>query len=204
MAIRLIPEETPSRLFCCSKWWGNPDMPPKMGYPMIDGYPLTFLCQIDCEDIASFDKDGLLPHTGMLYFFAAIDEYLGYEVPHEHSGFGKWPKNAVAVKYVPEINMETFDSFIMVDDEDNELSEPALRLRFEECADNADGLKLLGLPFFEDVRQQNGDCISLLQLDGDEALGLCFSDSGTLNILIRKQGLKAAEWKQAFGFLHSL
>ena len=39
-------------------------------------YPLTFICQIDCEDIAPFDKEGLLPHEGMLYFFAAIDEFI--------------------------------------------------------------------------------------------------------------------------------
>lgn len=42
-------------------------------------YPLTFICQIDCEDIAPFDKEGLLPHEGMLYFFAAIDEFIGYD-----------------------------------------------------------------------------------------------------------------------------
>ena len=68
---------TESNLFCCSKWWGNPDLPPQAEYPMMkiteeDGteseYPLTFICQIDCEDIAPFDREGLLPHEGMLYF----------------------------------------------------------------------------------------------------------------------------------------
>ena len=57
-------------------------------------YPLTFICQIDCEDIAPFDKEGLLPHEGMLYFFAAIDEFIGYDSP-EHFPLGRWPKKAV-------------------------------------------------------------------------------------------------------------
>ena len=65
MAISLKPRKTESNLFCCSKWWGNPDLPPQAEYPMMkiteeDGtegeYPLTFICQIDCEDIAPFDK----------------------------------------------------------------------------------------------------------------------------------------------------
>ena len=50
-------------------------MPENMQYPTMevteDGetfdYPLTFVCQINCEDIAPFDKEGKLPHEGMLY-----------------------------------------------------------------------------------------------------------------------------------------
>ena len=33
MAIRLTPKATDSQLFCCSKWWGNPDLPPGMEFP---------------------------------------------------------------------------------------------------------------------------------------------------------------------------
>ena len=91
MAIRLKLEKTDRVLFCGSKWWGDPDMPEGMTYPTVqvteDGetydYPLTFICQINCEDIAPFDKEGKFPHEGMLYFFAALDKwnlsaYLGY------------------------------------------------------------------------------------------------------------------------------
>ena len=31
--------------------------------------PLTFLLQIDCKDLIEFDKDNLLPHSGILSFF---------------------------------------------------------------------------------------------------------------------------------------
>lgn len=151
MAISLKPRKTESNLFCCSKWWGNPDLPPQAEYPMMkiteeDGtegeYPLTFICQIDCEDIAPFDKEGLLPHEGMLYFFAAIDEFIGYDSP-EHFPLGRWPKKAVKVKYAKQINMETFNSCILVDDDDQELAEPAMAIDFAECEDDADGFKIL-------------------------------------------------------------
>ncbi len=211
MAIRIKTFKTDSNLFCCSKWWGNPDLPPQVEYPtykvMEDGeeydYPLTFLCQIDCADIAGLDKENRLPHEGMLYFFAAIDEFLGYDSP-THQGLGKWPAKTVVVKYTKQINMETFNSCILVDDEEQELAEPEMRIEFSECEDNADGIKLLGLPFFGDVRDENPDCVNLLQLDEDEELEMSFYDCGNFNVLIKESDLGFGNWKRAFGFLHSL
>ena len=83
MAIGFKLKKTERVLFCASKWWGDPDFPEQMEYPTVkvtdeDGdtfdYPLTFICQINCEDIAAFDPENRLPHEGMLYFFGAIDE----------------------------------------------------------------------------------------------------------------------------------
>ena len=187
MAISLKPRKTESNLFCCSKWWGNPDLPPQAEYPMMkiteeDGtegeYPLTFICQIDCEDIAPFDKEGLLPHEGMLYFFA--------------------------VKYAKQINMETFNSCILVDDDDQELAEPAMAIDFAECEDDADGFKILGRPYFEEIREEFPDAVNLLQLDEDDDLEMRFYDSGNFNILISASDLGFQNWSHAFGFLHSL
>lgn len=212
MAISLKPRKTDSNLFCCSKWWGNPDLPPQAEYPLMkvteeDGseteYPLTFICQIDCADIAPFDKEGLLPREGMLYFFAAIDDFIGYESP-EHFGLGKWPKKAVKVKYAKQINMETFSSCILVDDEENELAEPEMAIDFCECGDECDGIKLLGRPYFDEVRDQFPDCISLLQLDEDDDLEMRFYDCGNLNVLLSESDLKFGNWSHAFGFLHSM
>ena len=70
MAIKITLEKTERVLFCGSKWWGDPDMPENMLYPTIEvteagetyDYPLTFICQINCEDIARFDPVGKLPH----------------------------------------------------------------------------------------------------------------------------------------------
>ena len=97
MAIKLNLAKTDRVLFCGSKWWGDPDMPENMQFPTIevseDGetfdYPLTFICQINCEDIAPFDTENRLPHEGMLYFFAAIDKWLGYESPTSNDK-GEW------------------------------------------------------------------------------------------------------------------
>ena len=68
MAIRLTLNKTERILFCGSKWWGDPDMPHDMQYPMVsateDGetfeYPLTFICQINCEDIAALEQRYIL------------------------------------------------------------------------------------------------------------------------------------------------
>ena len=85
MAIKITTRITDKDLTGHSHWWGAPDMPEGMAYPCIevedeDGgrypEPLTFVCQIRCADIAGLDPEGLLPHKGMLYFFAPIDYFL--------------------------------------------------------------------------------------------------------------------------------
>ncbi len=61
-----------------SKLLGNPDIWDGFEWPAIlidnERYDLSFICQINCAEIAPFDKDGLLPKTGMLYFFYDLDE----------------------------------------------------------------------------------------------------------------------------------
>ena len=73
MAIGFKLKKTERVLFCASKWWGDPDFPEQMEYPTVkvtdeDGdtfdYPLTFICQINCEDIAAFKA--LLPGSSVL------------------------------------------------------------------------------------------------------------------------------------------
>ena len=211
MAIRMTLQKSDRVLFCGSKWFGDPDMPENMQYPTVEvteegetyDYPLTFICQINCEDIAPYDKEGRLPHEGMLYFFAALDEWLGYESA-THNGLGEWPKGEFVVKYSKSINFETFQSCILVDDEDQPLTDPELEIVFSECDDAADGIKLLGVPFFEDVRQQYPDMINLLQLDENDEIGLRFYDGGNLNLLMKESDLKFGNWKRGKAFLHSL
>lgn len=195
MAIKLELKKTERILFCGSKWWGDPDMPENMQYPTMevneDGetfdYPLTFVCQINCEDIAPFDKDGKLPHEGMLYFFAAIDDYLGYESPVQNPD-GEWPKGRVAVKYAKSINFETFQTCMLVGDEDEQLTEPELEIVFSECADDEDGIKMLcnSLP----------ECETLLKLVTDQTSGLTLNGD-SINIIMKESDLKFGNWKRA-------
>ena len=210
MAISINVRKSERILFCGSKWWGDPDMPENMEYPTIqveeDGesfdYPLTFVCQINCEDIAPFDPEGQLPHEGMLYFFAALDEWLGYE-SMTHNGLGEWPKGHFVVKYAKSINFETFRSCILVDDEDNSLTDPELEIVFSECADNAPGHKLLGVPYFEEVRNENPEMLNLLQIDDDEEIGIRLYDCGNINLLMKASDLKFGNWKKGKAYMHS-
>ena len=73
----------------CSKFGGKPDIPESFEWPYfctntfdddeIKPRALAFLMQINCEEISEFDKDGLLPDKGMLYFF--------YELGSQRWGF---------------------------------------------------------------------------------------------------------------------
>lgn len=190
MAIRITLDKTERVLFCGSKWWGDPDMPENMQYPTIEvteegetyDYPLTFICQINCEDIAKFDPEGKLPHEGMLYFFGAIDEMLGYEAPYS-LGKGECPKGHLVVKYAKAINFETFQSCQLVDDENQGLTDQEMGIIFDECDDDDPCLKILGnLP--ADIASEYPDHINLLKIDN-------------LSIIIKDSDLKFGNWKRS-------
>ena len=198
MAIKLELKRTERRLFCGSKWWGDPDMPENMQYPTMevteDGetydYPLTFICQINCEDISPFDKENRLPHEGMLYFFAAVDDYIGYESP-VHNPAGEWPKGRVMLKYAKTINFETFQTCMLVGDEDEQLTETELEIVFSECEDEDEGIKMLS----NDIPGGYPDHINLLKLVSDSASGLDFG-SGRLDFVIKNSDLGFGNWKK--------
>ena len=207
MAIKLTLNPTDRVLFCGSKWWGDPDMPEAMQYPTIevneDGeiydYPLTFVCQINCEDIAQFDKDNQLPHEGMLYFFAALDKWIGYDSPTTND-IGEWSKGHFVVKYAKTINFETFQSCMLVDDDDQTLTEKEMEILFSECADDEKCIKLLGKPASADVNSKYPDLLNLLQIVGQDHLPL--EISGELNLMIKPSDLKFGNWKKTVAYLH--
>ena len=206
MAIKLTLKHSERVLFCGSKWWGDPDMPENMQYPTItvteDGetfdYPLTFICQINCEDIAALDPEGLLPHEGMLYFFAAIDKWIGYDSPTEN-GPGEWSKGHFVVKYAKSINFETFQSCILVDDDDQTLTEREMEICFEECADDEKCLRMLGVPSSEKVASEYSELVNLLQIVRDGELDVEFD--GELNLMMKSSDLHYGIWKKTVAHL---
>ena len=206
MAIKLTLNPTERVLFCGSKWWGDPDMPENMQYPTIevteDGetfdYPLTFICQINCEDIAALDPDGQLPHEGMLYFFAAIDKWIGYDSPTTNDR-GEWSKGHFVVKYAKAINFETFQSCMLVDDDDQALTEREMEITFSECADDEKCIKMLGTPSSSEVSDKYSDLVNLLQIVKDENLDVEFE--GELNLLMKPSDLKFGNWKKTIAHL---
>ncbi len=210
MAIKITTNKTDKNLFCASKWWGDPDMPEDMNYPTMsvndpewgeDEYPLTFICQINCEDIAPYDKEGILPKEGMFYFFGNIDGFLGYETPVPMS-MGEWPKGNIHVKYAKSINMEAFRSVMLVDDEDGTLTEPAREIIFEECNDLDRGHKLLGQPTNSEIKQEGW--INLFQIDSDSELELLIPDNGLVNFMIKESDLKYGNYKKSIAKMQSL
>ncbi len=52
-----------------SKLGGVPDLPPGTSWPQWKGLPQSFIAQIRMDDIHSYDTNGLLPQSGMLWFF---------------------------------------------------------------------------------------------------------------------------------------
>ena len=209
MAIKLTLQYSERVLFCGSKWWGDPDMPENMQYPTIevteDGetfdYPLTFICQINCEDIAPFDPEGRLPHEGMLYFFAAMDKWLGYDSPTQNDK-GEWTRGHFVVKYAKAVNFETFQSCMLVDDEDQALTEREMEIVFSNCEDDEKCIKLLGKPSSAQVAEKYPELGNFLQIVRETNLDVEFE--GELNLMIKESDLHFGNWKKAKAYLHSL
>ena len=206
MAIKLTLQHSERVLFCASKWWGDPDMPENMQYPTIevteDGetfdYPLTFVCQINCEDITAFDPENKLPHEGMLYFFAAMDKWLGYDSPTTND-LGEWKKGHFVVKYAKAINFETFQSCMLVDDEDQALTEREMEIVFSTCEDDEKCIKMLGTPASADVAQKYEGLFNLLQIVRDTNLDVEFD--GELNLMMNDSDLHFGNWKKTVAHL---
>jgi len=51
------------------KFGGLPDLPPELSWPSVDDIALHFIAQLRMDVLAANDPTGLLPKSGMLYFF---------------------------------------------------------------------------------------------------------------------------------------
>lgn len=154
--------------------------------------PLTFICQIRCEDIAALDPDGLLPHEGMLYFFAALDYFLGDIYNCDSPGLGLWQQKHYRVLYSP--HCDDLHTHRIVYDDGSPVGLPAEAISFSLCSENDDSNRLLGLPWLEEVREEMPDMISLLQINEEDRWRLRFYDCGVLNFLITPQQLRLRQW----------
>ena len=202
------PVDTP--LTANIKWWGQPDMPENLEYPEIslvadDGEeyqdPLTFVCQIRCDELAPFDPQGLLPHQGMLYFFAALDYYLGNLDTPAYPGLGCWPQQYYRVLYSP--SCDNLHTHSIVYDDGTPFGLPAEAITLSTVHEPGDGIRLLGKPYIEEVCEEMPGRLSLLQIDDNERWNLVFHDCGTLNFLITPEDLRNRQWNKVNCFLFS-
>ena len=85
-----------------SKIGGKPYLPKNFIWPYYQELPLSFLAQINLEEVKSLDKDKLLPSKGMLYFF--------YELETEEWGYHPESKGCAKVFYFEDTsNFELID-----------------------------------------------------------------------------------------------
>ena len=188
--------------------WGCPDLPDTLSYPESEiaeddesfRNPLTFICQIRCEDLIPFDTEGLLPHSGMLYFFAEVDYYLGTD-GYDSPGMGEWPDSAIRVLYSP--TCDGLHTHRLLDEHANPLGLPPEAITFSTCSSISDGFKLLGQPFFDEVREQYPSLVCLFQMDEEDRWNLRFFDSGMLCFLLSADNLKKGRFEHTVAYLHS-
>ena len=108
-----------------SRFGGKPDVPPDFIWPTYEGEsydnvvkdrPLTFLAQFNCEELAQFDKEHLLPDHGLLSFFYETDtQCWGYDPKDKGSARVYWFEDisALSAANFP-VDMEEDFKFPMV------------------------------------------------------------------------------------------
>ena len=168
--IKITTVYTDEPLLGKSKWWGAPDLPASVPFPYTtyideDGeeypQPLTFICQIRLRDIADIDTENLLPHTGMLYFFADIDYFLGEDAPlvmplHNYCG------DMIRVMYIDqESDLEPYD--ITWEGTDESIFRTAEAICFN-ASDAEFSHEFLSEPFEDEVLVNYPTHISLLTI----------------------------------------
>ena len=95
----------------------------------------------------------------------------------------------------------------MVDDEDEPLTLPPLKMQFSLCDEAEDGIKLLGVPFSGDVRDNCPGLVNLLQIDSEaDSLedDISFYDCGFFHFLLKPSELENQWWHSCGGYLTSL
>lgn len=203
MAIELKFQPSDDPGFAQSKWWGAADLPAQWEYPCTEGGdPLLFVAQIRCEELIPYDREGLLPQRGMLYFFAAIGEYVErLDIEEGHFGLGEWPAESFRVLYSP--TCEGLEPRPITYEDGEAAFLPAERLTFSWADEDFDSFKLLGRPYYEEIKELYPEHISLLQIDEQERWGLRLYDCGMLCFLITPEELRQGAWDQVRLYFHS-
>ncbi len=172
-----------------SKLFGNPDVWNGFEWPYIEEndekYDLTFMCQIDCAKAEGFDESGLLPKTGILYFFYDLDTMP--EAPDEKSARVLWYNGELSALH----------EMILTDEDGNSLAFSEQRIDFDVAdADEKSSHLLLG-----DMTQSCDfikDYLLLLRIGSFETedAEICFNGNGSLCFYIEKEKLVACDFSE--------
>jgi hypothetical protein len=88
---------------------------------------------------------------------------------------------------------------MLVDDEDQALTERELEIVFSQCPDDEKCIKLLGNASDDAVARKYPDLMNLLQIVRSENLDLEFE--GELNLLMKPSDLQYGNWKKTVAHL---
>ncbi len=175
-----------------SKFFGNPDLWEGFDWPEYldddgDWYCMDFICQINCAELAEFDKQGLFPKTGMLYFFYPLDD-----TPfHLHDG------SPACYYYGGDI--QELDECVLQFDDGTDFGSSEQKIEFS-CANECEFPRhhLLGEPTiypFDEEACGIEDMILLFELDSFRTPDreVRFWDDGTLQFYIHPDKLQSGD-----------
>jgi uncharacterized protein YwqG len=102
------------------------------------------------------------------------------------------------------VHLDTHTVYVERDGQQELYGLPEEQVTFKEGADPyEDGIRLLGMPYIDEVREEMPEYINFLQLDEVDEWQLNFFDCGTLNFLIRPKDLKELQFNNIECYLHS-
>ena len=119
-----------------SKIGGKPYLPKDFIWPYYQEFPLSFLAQINLEEVSSLDKDKLLPDKGMLYFF--------YELETQEWGYSPQDKGCAKVFYFEDTS--NFELIGFPEDMEDYYKIPEFKVNFKSN---------ISLPSYEDFDNLN-------------------------------------------------
>ena len=172
-----------------SKLFGNPDVWNGFEWPYIEEngekYDLTFMCQIDCAEAEGFDESGLLPKTGILYFFYDLDTMP--EVPDEKSARVLWYNGELSALH----------EMILTDEDGNSLAFSEQKIDFEASdADDKSAHLLLGdMTQSCDFINNRLPLLRIGSLETEDA-EIRFKGNGALCFYIEKEKLGACDFSE--------
>lgn len=163
-----------------SKIGGKPDLPKDFQWfyykgedykKIVENRPLSFLMQINCEEVHKYDKESLLPEKGMLYFFyelftmtwgfspqdrgsakvfyydGEIEDLVSVDFPEDMEKDCIIPESKINFESMNDYPIDFLDYYDPDDsDEEMERKEKEFEKDLEELGYKADTTKLLGHP----------------------------------------------------------
>ena len=172
-----------------SKLFGNPDVWDGFIWPSVPEngaeYDLTFMCQISCKHASAFDESGILPKTGILYFFYDLDTMP--EVPDEKSARVLWYNGELSALH----------EMILTDENGNSLAFSEQRIDFDVAdADEKSSHLLLGdMTQSCDFINNRLPLLRIGSLETEDA-EIRFKDDGWLCFYIEKEKLGACDFSK--------